>query len=315
MAANRRSKPHSNLIPRCVYRSVLWWLLIALTPVCAQDQIRLHSDLVVVAVTVTEPSGSYAHGLRAADFKLLEDGNPQAIDSFAAEDAPFAAAILVDMSASMEYKFGLARGAAASFVEQIRDDDQVAVYGFNRKVFKLQDFSNLRSITDYIWDAKTERTTSLYDCLDQGLDDLAARPEKRRSILLISDGEDTSSGKATKDSVLKKALARGITVYTVDLIDDDRLRGGGSAAVGLQRGRRELQEFAGQTGGRYVHSPHGDKLEEAFRDIVDELRNQYTLTYYSTNTKRDGRWRTISVALSRTGLTARARRGYFAPKG
>lgn len=266
-------------------------------------------------VTVTEPSGGYVHGLRAEDFRLHEDGKPQTIDTFAAEDAPFAAAILIDMSLSMDYKFGLARSAAASFVEQIREDDQVAVYGFSRKVAKLQDFSNSRSITDYIWDAKTDSTTSLYDGLDRSLDDLTSRAERRRSVLLISDGEDTSSGRATKDSALKKALASGVTIYAVDLIEDDRLRGGGSRVIGLQRGRRELQEFAAQTGGRYIHSPHGDKLEEAFEDVVDELRNQYTLAYYSTNTKRDGRWRTISVGLSREGLTVRARRGYYAPKG
>lgn len=315
MATNRRSGPGLDFAFRRAARVAVCGLLVTLLPVFAQDPIRLHSDLVVVNVTVTEPSGNYAHGLRVEDFRLLEDGKPQAIDSFDAEDAPFAAAILIDLSLSMDYKFGLARSAAASFVEQIRDDDQVAVYGFSRKVVKLQEFSNSRNITDYIWDVKTHSTTSLYDGLDQGLDDLATRGERRRSVLLISDGEDTSSGKATKDSALKKALANGVTIYTVDLIEDDRLRGGGSAVIGLQRGRRELQDLANQTGGRYVHSPHGDKLVEAFGDIVDELRNQYTLTYYSMNTKRDGRWRAISVGLSREGLTVRARRGYFAPKG
>ncbi len=73
--------------------------------------------------------------------------------------------------------------------------------------------------------------------------------------------------------------------------------------------------FADKTGGLYVHSPRGDKVEEAFANIVDELRNQYTLTYYSTNTKRDGRWRKLSVGVRKQGLIARARRGYWAAKG
>ena len=75
-----------------------------------------------------------------------------------------------------------------------------------------------------------------------------------------------------------------------------------------------MKEFAMQTGGRYLHTPQGDKLEEAFTGIVDELRNQYTLTYYSTNKKRDGRWRKLSVAVTRPGLSARTRKGYWAPK-
>jgi Ca-activated chloride channel family protein len=278
------------------------------------DPVRLHADLVVVNVTVTDSSGGYAHGLTAKNFTVSEDGAVQSLDSFSAEEAPFAATILADMSGSMVSKFGLVRGAAAAFIEGIRDEDQVALYGFNNKVRLFQEFTNNRYITDYIWDAKAEDATSLYDCVDQGIDALAKRPEKRRAVLLISDGWDSSSNKASMDSVLKKSHAAGVTIYTVDLTDDRLLTGTASYAVGLRRGRSEMQEFASQTGGRYVHSPDGDKLEEAFVNIVDELHNQYTLTYYSTNDKRDGRFRKLLVTVSRPDLTARYRKGYFAPK-
>ena len=75
-----------------------------------------------------------------------------------------------------------------------------------------------------------------------------------------------------------------------------------------------MQEFASQSGGHYIHSPQGDKLEEAFSKVIEELRNQYTLAYYPTNEKRDGRWRKLNISLSRQGLAVRTRRGYFAPK-
>ena len=81
------------------------------------------------------------------------------------------------------------------------------------------------------------------------------------------------------------------------------MRGSSTQALFLQRGRSDMKEFADKTGGLYVHSPQGDKLEEAFTNIVDELRNQYTLTYYSTNTKRDGRWRKLSVGVRKQGLS------------
>ena len=278
------------------------------------DAVRLHSDLVVVNLTVTDASGQYARGLGVKDFTVLEDNAPQTINSFLAEEASFAAAILIDMSGSMDYKFGLARGGAASFVDHIRENDQVAVFGFNNKVKLVQDFSDLRDISEYVWDAKAEDNTRLYDCADEAIAALEKRPEKRRAILLISDGWDTASSKATFDSVIKKALAAGIVMYSIDLIDDNSRIGNASWVVGLRRGQNEMKEFASQTGGRYVYSPQGDKLEEAFTNIVDELRNQYTLTYYPTNQKRDGRWRKLSVGLSRQGLTTRARKGYWALK-
>jgi len=280
----------------------------------ADDTLKLHSDLVVVNLIVTDANGQYAHGLGLKDFSVMEDGAAQTVNALISEEAAFAAAILIDMSGSMDYKFGLVRSAAASFVDHIRDNDQVAVYGFNNKVKRFQDFSDLHDISEYVWDAKAEDTTRLYDCADEAIVALEKRPEKRRAILLISDGWDTTSQKATFDSVMKKALADGVTIYTIDLIDDGARTGSSSDVIGLRRGQNEMREFAAQTGGRYIHSPQGDKLEEAFTNIVEELRNQYTLTYYSSNQKRDGRWRRLNVSASRSGLQTRTRKGYWAPK-
>lgn len=278
------------------------------------DTVRLHSDLVVVNLIVTDIKGQYAHGLREKDFTILEDDQTQPINSFFAEEAPFAAAILIDTSGSMDYKFGLARAAAASFVDHIRENDQVAVYGFNNEIKLFQDFTDLHDISEYIWDAKAENMTRLYDCLSEALTALEKRPEKRKAILVISDGWDTTSAKASFDSVMKKALSLGVTIYSVDLIDDSTRIGSASWSTELRRGMAELKEFALQTGGRYIHSPQGDKLEEEFTNVVDELRNQYTITYYPTNSKRDGRWRKLGVGVSRQGLTTRTRKGYWAPK-
>jgi VWFA-related protein len=278
------------------------------------DAVQLHSDLVVVNLIVTDAKGQYAHGLTAKDFTILENDVAQPLDNFLAEEAAFAAAILIDTSGSMDYKFGLVRAAAANFVDHIRDDDQVAVYGFNDKIKLFQDFSDVRDISEYVWDAKAENDTRLYDCADEAITALEKRPEKRKAILLISDGWDTTSHKATFDSIMKKSLADGITIYSIDLVDDSVRMGSGSAVMSLRRGQNEMREFALQTGGRYVHSPQGDKLEEAFTGIVDELRNQYTLTYYPLNQKRDGRWRKLSVNVSHPELTTRTRKGYWAPR-
>jgi len=278
------------------------------------DAVQLHSDLVVVNLIVTDAKGQYARGLTAKDFSIFENDAVQTIDKLLAEETPFAAAILIDTSASMDYKFGLVRAAAASFIDHIREDDQVAVYGFNDKIKVFQEFSDLHDISEYVWDAKAENNTRLYDCADEAIVALEKRAEKRKAILLISDGWDTTSRSATFDSVMKKALALGITIYSIDLVEDSSRMGSSSEVLGLRRGQTEMKEFASQTGGRYVHSPQGDKLEEAFTGIVDELRNQYTITYYPANQKRDGRWRKLNVNASRPGLTVRTRKGYWAPK-
>ena len=278
------------------------------------DTVKLHSDLIVLTVTVTDAAGQYAHGLTEKDFAILEEGAKQEISILLAEESPFAAAILMDMSGSMEGKFGLVRAAAASFIDQIRADDQVAVYGFNNKVRLYQEFTNIRDISEYVWEAEAEGLTRLYDCMSDAIDALVKREEKRRAILLISDGWDSASQKASLDSVMKKALGGGVVVYALDLTDKDIMKGTTQDALLLRRGRKEMQELASQTGGRYLHSPQGDKLEEGFVQIVDELRNQYTLAYYPANQKRDGRWRKLSVAVARQGLSTRSRRGYYAPK-
>jgi Ca-activated chloride channel family protein len=324
--SKRQAKPHRPARAKLVACGAVAFLVLALITVIAQekkqpsaspsqdDAVRLRADLVVLNITVTNQAGQYAHGLAARDFTVLEDGASQAISLFSAEEAPFAAAILIDMSGSMGHKFGLVRASAASFIENIRDNDQVAVYGFNNKIHLFQDFSNSRDISDYVWDAEARDSTRLYDCMDVAIDALAGREERRRAVLLISDGWDSSSTKSSLDSVMKKAMAAGITIYSVDLTDNNELMGSASYVALLRRGRSDMQEFANQSGGQYIHSPQGDKLDEAFGNVIEELRNQYTLGYYPSNEKRDGRWRKLSVKLSGQGLSVRTRRGYFAPK-
>jgi len=282
--------------------------ILCLPSISAQEQkddaVRLGADIVLVNATVTDAAGKYAHGLKREDFSIVEDNVPQEIAYFGAEETPFAAAILLDTSGSMETKLSVARAAAAQFVDRIRTDDVVAVYGFSTEVKQLQEFSPVRDITDLIWETQAEGWTKMFDCIIEAVSELSKREEKRRAILLLSDGEDTRSG-ASMSEALRKALAAGVTVYSIDLID--------TAARSAMSGSAILRDFAEKTGGRYIKSQGGTSLSSTFVDIVEELRNQYTLAYYFSG-KPDGKWRSIEVKLSRPELTARARKGYYAPK-
>jgi Ca-activated chloride channel family protein len=272
-----------------------------------EEVVRVESDLVVLNVTVTDKQGRYVHKLSRPDFKVFEDGREQQLNLFSFEETPFAAAILLDTSGSMESRVTLARAAAIRFLEGLREDDVASVYHFDTQVEQLQDFSAGRDLPPMAYGLSSKGMTTLNDAIVRAAKDLSLRPEKRRAILVLTDGMDTKSS-ATTEKALNAAIAANATIYTVDMMDPL------AAAVERMRAAGALKLFATKSGGRYVSSPGGQALDEAFTQILDELSNQYTLGYRPTNRARDGRWRTIQLKLSRPELNSRTRDGYHAPK-
>ncbi len=203
----------------------------------------------------------------------------------------------------------LARAACARFANGLREGDAVAIYSFGgSKIRMLQDFTELRDVADEVWDLKAEGETPLYDGVFTAAAALGKRSEKRRAILLVSDGADTRSRHSFEDAI-RRVTASGIAVYAVDLSDSALYHTGSQ-----DNGAQVLKEFCVKTGGRFFRTPGGSKLRDAFTLTVEELRNQYTLTYEPSNDRRDGRWRAIEVRLNRPKLNIRARQGYHAPK-
>jgi Ca-activated chloride channel family protein len=286
-------------------------LLVAASPAPRRAQrksqddevISVNTDLVVLNVTATDARGGYVHGLKRADFKVFEDGREQQLTNFGVEETPFAAALLLDISGSMEGRISLARSAAIRFLDGLREDDVAAVYSFHSRVEQVQEFSHERDLTPRAFGLSAKGMTVLNDAVMRASTDLARRPEKRRTILVLSDGEDTRSA-ASGDKALSAALAANATVYTVDMADRTNTSPAASAAAGA------LKKFAEKSGGRYVSTPGGRELREAFAEIVEELSNQYTLGYRPSNQERDGRWRTVEVKVARPEVKARTRRGY-----
>ncbi|HLL75787.1 MAG TPA: VWA domain-containing protein [Pyrinomonadaceae bacterium] len=267
------------------------------------EVITVESDLVVLNVTATDGGGAYVRGLRKADFKVFEDGREQQVTNFGEEETPFAVALLLDTSGSMEKRVSLARSAAIRFLDGLRADDAAAVYSFNSKIERVQDYSNSRDLSPRAFDLGARGMTVLYDAVLRAAQDLSKRPEKRRAILVLSDGADTRSA-ASHEKALNAALAANATIYTVDMGQGL----GGSPITSTAAGA--LRNFSTKSGGRYVATPGGQALREAFAEIVEELSNQYTLGYRPSNRARDGRWRTIEVKVERPSVAARTRRGY-----
>ena len=311
---NSFRRPTQILRPRtfCLFISLLcvplWSFSFAQeAPQDADDVVRVNTDLVVINATVVDAKGKYAHGLGRSDFRVLEDGRAQDISDFGVEETPFAAAVLMDSSGSMRERMSLARSAAIRFLDGLRPNDVVAVYRFATEVELVQDFSPSRDLAPLVFGLQAGGMTALNEAILRAAEALGQRPEKRRAIVILSDGFNESAG-TSAGKALDRALAVGATIYTVNM---------GSMEPGTQilLGTAALKNFASKTGGRYVATPGGPGLREAFAAIVEELSSQYTISYRPSNRARDGRWRSIEVKLLNSPrMTVRARQGYRASK-
>jgi Ca-activated chloride channel family protein len=206
----------------------------------------------------------------------------------------------------MERRVSLARSAALEFLRGLRADDLTALYKFDSKVEMLREFSNSRDLEDRIFDLKADGMTALNDAVYTAAVTLSNRSEKRRAIILLSDGADNFS-KRSSDRALKAAFAADVTVYTVDMSSPD------DPISGRVQNRGLLKSFAEKTGGKFVATPGGLRMREAFAYIAAELGSQYTLTYAPSD-KRDGKWHSIELRVSRPDLSIRTRKGYNAPR-
>lgn len=288
------------------------FLLITAVTAFAQDDdvVRVNTDLVVLNLTVTDKSGQYVKGLKASDFKVYEDGvevKPELIASFSLQESPYAAVVLLDSSGSMEARFTLARSAAIRFLDGLREEDVAAVYSFDSRVERVQEFTGGRDLAPMAYSIRSKGMTTLNDAIVEAARSLADRPENRKAIVVLSDGMDTFS-KATSEKAVETALAVGASIYAVDMSD---LRFGSAAG---RQGAPQLRGFAEKTGGRFIATPGGQAMRDAFASIADELGKQYTIAYRPLNQKRDGKWRKLEVKLNRDDLVVRTRQGYRAPK-
>jgi VWFA-related protein len=305
------------MIPTLKYRLSTTSLLIAAillflpANVIAQDDVvRVETDLVVLNVTVMDKSGRYVPGLKQKDFKVFEDGieiQPQLISNFNVQKSPFAAVVLLDTSGSMERRVTLARSAAIRFLDGLREEDVAAVYKFDYKVEPVQEFSGSRDLAPLAYGLRAKGMTTLNDAIVEAATALGERSELRKAIVVLSDGLDTYS-KSSSEKALERAMAVGANIYAVDMTATD-----GNASRNQQTAML-LRNFAEKTGGRFVDTPGGPALRDAFSSIAEELGNQYTIAYRPAKLVRDGKWHTLEVRLSQPELIVRTRKGYRAPK-
>lgn len=297
-------------------------------PVDTGDTFELSSDVVLVPMAVRSTSGRAVTGLTETDFVVTDNGVSQEIAFFRRDTAPIDVALLIDTSASTGASLVLLEQSATAFAKSLRKEDRFTLYTFAEKPIALLGWTNdARAITTRLTGLRAAGNTLLHlSTVAVMRAAFADRPgDRRRALVLFTDGLDTGSGIYTPQTVSDEALGRDVTIYIVsasrhargvidEMIEDKRVE---ELSMPVYREMQEalgkvegpLTELAERTGGRTVF-PTGDRaLSSAFAEMAEELRSRYVLGYYIADGAAMG-FHTISVRAKRDGLLVFARRGY-----
>jgi len=266
-------------------------------------------------VTVTDAAHRYVTDLERQDFHVFEDGRPQQVTFFQKSSLPLALALLLDTSASMELNLAVAQEAAVGFVRALGPTDVASVIDFDTRVAVRQAFTNDRAALEHaIRETTAGGSTALYNAVYIALKELnktaldePLAESRRRAIVILSDGDDTSSI-VGYDEVLELAARSDTAIYAIGLLGPEQ-----PTNRKPPEAQFVLRRFAQQTGGRAFFASASKELANVYDEIRVELTNQYFLAYESNNARRDGQFRRIAVRVERSGVVARARPGYYAP--
>jgi VWFA-related protein len=281
-------------------------ILAALWRAQAQD-VTFSTDvnLIELLATVRDKTGRFVKGLTKDQFSLREDGRPQAILHFSQEsNQPLKIGLLVDTSRSQIPVLEPERKASFTFLDQVlRADDSAFVLHFDIRVGLLQGFTSSREALGKALDALAipkRASTLLFDAVRETSEELMKRQNGRKTFILLSDGGDVNS-KTSIGTAIEYAQRADTLIYSVVFAAHHFMAGG----------RKTMRRLAQETGGRCFEVSGNESIDEIYREIEDELRNQYSIAYTSDRTDRGKGYRKISLTLANRNLTAQTSPGYY----
>jgi Ca-activated chloride channel family protein len=288
--------------------------LAAAAPLAQREQrFRAGVEVVSLNVTAADSTNRLIRDLEREDFEVFEDGVRQEISFFSKTQSPIALALLLDTSASMEDRLATAQEAAIGFVKRLRPEDVAEIVDFDSRVEILQTFSSDKAALEKaIRQTTAGGSTALHHAIYISLKELkkmrppSAEEIRRQAIVVLSDGEDTSSILGYEE-VLDQAKRSETAIYSIGL----RAKNNGSK--GFKEAEFVLKQLAYETGGRAWFPEDVSHLAGVYDQISGELASQYTIGYASKNPRRDGAWRRVVVRVRRANATARTKQGYYAP--
>ncbi len=298
-------------------------------PADQDEPIKLGTQLVTAPFNVTDKTNRYITDLKKEDLEIFEDNKPQSVFSFERQtELPLTIALLIDISISQEYTLPYEKIAGQRFFRKVirPTKDLAAVVTFEGDSTLVQDLtSDVEKLSRALDEVRLPTVaaaipgvggtppinggsrsggTSMYDSIYAVSSDLLRREAGRRVIILLTDGQDTTSRVKMREAI-ERAWRNEIIVYAIGI--GDRSYGGVDSGT--------LKKITAETGGRAFFPKQEEDLDKAFSLIDEDLRTQYILSYEPSNEARDGSFRTIQIRVKdRKDLTVRHRRGYFAPK-
>jgi VWFA-related protein len=306
-------------------RAILSYLCIAslaggLAFASPAGQIRVQVNLVNLFVTVRDKHKAIVTGLKQDDFQVYEDGQPQEITYFSAEsNLPITLGILMDTSGSEYFMLASEKEAGSRFLARVlRKGDLAMVMSFDTDVDLLADFTEDRGVLDRAINRAQINApsggmiaqgplpssgtggTNFYDAVYLAAHDKLSDEAGRKAIVVLTDAEDTGSKLRLTDAI--EAAQRTDTVVHILLVSAD----GGDQST--------AKRLTDETGGRTIVVRSEKNLEQAFDQISEELRNQYTVGYTPSNKAHDGSYRKVKIEMKNKDYSALTRRGYYAPK-
>jgi len=291
--------------------------------------IQVEVNLVNILATVHNKGGGLVGNLTKDDFSLSEDGQTQEIKYFTREtDLPLTIGLLVDVSSSQRNLIGIEREAAYQFFSQVlRKKDMAFLISFGEDAELLQDFTGSARLLQAglqrlqvnsgvqglhpgpVPTVGQPRGTILYDAVYLACNDRMTQEVGRKAVVLITDGMDEGS-RLKIDEAIRSAQKSDTVIYSIYYVDPSAYYG-----MGYFGGVTDsyLKRMSDDTGGRVFRVDRKHTLPEVFKELQDEMRSQYAISYTPTNEKRDGSFRRVDLRVKDHSLKVQARKGYYAP--
>ena len=274
--------------------------------------IKVNVSLVVLHTTVLDDRGKFVDGLKEDNFRVFEDKAEQKLSLFKREDVPVSMGLVIDNSGSMRDKRPRVNEAALTLVQASNPHDESFVVNFNDDYYLDldKDFtSSIPELKEALERIDARGSTALYDAIIGSLDHLKKGHKDKKVLLVVTDGEDNVSRNSLEKAV-REIQKSNVVIYSIGLFSDEDKKN-------RKKAMRALKDISAASGGVAFFPENVDDVHNICDQVARDIRNQYTLGYYPTNTKKDGTFRTVQVDIipprGKGKLTARTRNGYFAP--
>ena len=275
-------------------------------------KIRVDVNLVVLHTTVLDDRGKFVDGLTQENFRVFEDKVEQKLSIFKREDIPVSMGLVIDNSGSMRDKRPRVNEAALTLVQASNPQDEAFVVNFNDDFYLDldKDFTNsVPELKEALERIDSRGSTALYDAIIGSLDHLKKGVKEKKVLLIVTDGEDNTSRNSLEKTV-KEIQRTDTVIYTIGLLGQENKRSAKNA-------KKALTEIAQASGGLAFFPENVDDVHAICEQVAHDIRHQYTLAYYPSNTAKDGTFRAVRVDVipprGHGKLVARTRNGYYAP--